>query len=185
MPQDKGKHYLTVITHDNWKAHPADVDLIEMLKVEPMNAAARGCHFNHYTPNMVFFKSRLADKIDTTRLPAIMLQKPGNPAGAVAYLAYADEIPTSGAELFADMKYFSKLAPSSAPIEQTRPWSRDGEEGEDVDADFLLSSPETWGRSTPIRDSIAGGVSMFTFVFALAAILGVLGVAAIFLKLVK
>lgn len=183
MPQDKGKNYLTIVTHDDWKKHPEDVALVEMLRVDPMNKAARLCHFNHYTPSMVLFKDRLADKIDTSRLPAIMYQKAGEPAGPVVYLVYGDEIPTSSQALFDDMKYYASLAPSVAPIEQFRDR---GEDEEEVDQDFLLSSPETWGRGqTPIRDSIAGGVSLFNFVFAIAALLAVLGVAAIFLNLTK
>lgn len=186
-PQDQKRHYMTIVTHDNWKQLPADTALVEMLRKGTMNKAARGAHFNHYTPNMPLFKDRLADKIDTSRLPAIMLQRPGTPAGAVVYLAYADEIPASGDELLADMQYFAKLAPSSMPTEQLRPWRNDEEQDEEmVDQDFLLSSPETWGRGkTPIRDSIAGGVSMFNFIFAIAALLAVLVVAAIFLNLTK
>lgn len=185
QPQDQKKHYLTIVTHDDWKKRPDDMALVEMLRIDPMNKVARMCHFNHYTPSMVLFQDRLSDKIDTSRLPAIMYQKPGEPAGAVVYLAYGDEIPTSSQALFDDMKYFSKLAPSTQPMEQFR--DRGGDDEEVVDQDFLLSSPETWGRSGsgPIRDSIAGGVQLMTFVFALGALLGVLIVMAIALKIVK
>lgn len=180
---DKDKPYLTVITHADWEKRPEEKRLIENLKSEPTLSVALLCHCNHYTSASAIYKERWVGIFPESSLPVVIFQRPD---GGSWYKASQGNIPTTSRGILQDLTYYTMLAPDSQqpvavePVQEDdtedRPGWRPFKDRRDQDND---DSYEMFGGKTPLRDSLAGGATIFIGGVAIAAFLAIACVAII------
>lgn len=82
LPEDGGRWYLTLFTHDDWQYRARDRYVYAMFHSGTLDSLRAQTKTFHYTPKHRLYKARLAHAAPHGRLPAVMLQ---DDSGRIVY----------------------------------------------------------------------------------------------------
>lgn len=108
-PADSSKPYLSVFTHSDYAARPAETELIRNMQSGRLVQFARGCHFKHYTDEDPIYRNRFSDLFPVSTFPVVCVQRSD---GAYWYKASGSRIPRSADALLEEIEFYIKLDPA-------------------------------------------------------------------------
>ncbi|QDV26923.1 hypothetical protein [Aureliella helgolandensis] len=199
-PADAARPYLSIFTHPDYAARPQEAALVRAVQGGELLRFAQSSHFKHYTSSDPIYRDRFSTMFPTSTFPIVCVQRSD---GAYWYKASGNRVPTDGRQLLDEIKYYVALDPQLNPSGGTAESglkTQIGYEYEQCGPDGCPPRPDTWLPNvnpqlpdssdfvqikTPVRDSMASGVSTLFAVLACGFLLFVLVVSAIVLFLVR
>ncbi|TWU17978.1 hypothetical protein [Allorhodopirellula heiligendammensis] len=112
LPEDGGKYQIIVVTAST--PSPLGARLLSLIQSDSKVASiAARCHVHQWTPQTKIYQARYARSLPATALPIVALARSD---GGVIYKASGNAVPSTGADLAANLMDAAKMDRDNSPL---------------------------------------------------------------------